>query len=136
MELRDAEERRRREEFARNREATEQALRQQAASTRAQIDEVRDEIRALNGRIEELEHGFKGIILMDIMMPHMDGWTTIRQIVTKGLDKGNIISMVSAKDECDWKLNDLKQYVKNYITKPFDNRQLLQIVKSYFMTPA
>lgn len=59
MELRDAEERRRREEFARSREATEQALRQQAASTRAQIDEVRDEIRALNGRIEELEHALR-----------------------------------------------------------------------------
>ena len=56
MELRDAEERRRREEFARNREATEQALRQQTASTRAQIDEVREEMRALSGRIEELEH--------------------------------------------------------------------------------
>lgn len=59
MELRDAEERRRREDFARNREATEQALRQQAASTRAQIDEVREEMRALNGRIEELEHALR-----------------------------------------------------------------------------
>ncbi|MCU0561025.1 MAG: tol-pal system protein YbgF [Desulfobacterales bacterium] len=59
MELRDAEERRRREDFARNREATEQALRQQAASTRAQIDEVREEMRALSGRIEELEHALR-----------------------------------------------------------------------------
>ncbi|MFO7708110.1 MAG: tol-pal system protein YbgF [Desulfobacterales bacterium] len=59
MELRDAEERRRREEFARNREATEQALRQQAASTRAQIDEVREEMRVLSGRIEELEHALR-----------------------------------------------------------------------------
>lgn len=59
MELRDAEERRRREDFARNREATEQALRQQAASTRAQIDEVREEMRVLSGRIEELEHALR-----------------------------------------------------------------------------
>jgi tol-pal system protein YbgF len=59
MELRDAEDRRRREEFARNREATEQALRQQAASTRAQIDEVREEMRVLGGRIEELEHALR-----------------------------------------------------------------------------
>ena len=82
--------------------------------------------------IQELENGFKGVILMDIMMPHMDGWSTIREIVTKGLDKGNIISMISAKDECDWKFDDLKQYIKNYITKPFDTRQLLHIVKRYF----
>jgi tol-pal system protein YbgF len=56
MELRDAEERRRREDFARNRDATEQALRQQSATIRAQTDEVREEMRVLNGRIEELEH--------------------------------------------------------------------------------
>ena len=84
--------------------------------------------------IQELENGFKGVILMDIMMPHMDGWSTIREIVTKGLDKGNIISMISAKDECDWKFDDLKQYIKNYITKPFDTRQLLHVVKGYFVT--
>lgn len=84
--------------------------------------------------IEELENGFKGVILMDIMMPHMDGWATIREIVTKGLDQGNIISMISAKDECDWKFEDLKHYIKNYITKPFDTRQLLQTVKAYFNT--
>ncbi|RPJ71825.1 MAG: tol-pal system protein YbgF [Desulfobacteraceae bacterium] len=59
IELRDAEERRRREEFARSREATEQALRQQAASTRAQIDEVREEVRALGGRIEEIQHALR-----------------------------------------------------------------------------
>jgi len=85
--------------------------------------------------IEELENGFKGIILMDVMMPHMDGWSTIRHIVLKGLHRGNIISMISAKDECDWKFDDLKPYIHHYITKPFDNRQLLQTVKSYFHTP-
>jgi len=84
--------------------------------------------------IEELEHGFKGVILMDIMMPHMDGWATIREIVTKGLNQGNIISMISAKDECDWRIDDLKQYIINYFTKPFDTRKLLQTVKGYFAT--
>jgi DNA-binding response OmpR family regulator len=84
--------------------------------------------------IEELENGFKGVILMDIMMPHMDGWTTIREIVSKGLNKGNIISMISAKDECDWRFEDLKQYIRNYITKPFDTQQLLYTIKGYFIT--
>jgi DNA-binding response OmpR family regulator len=85
--------------------------------------------------IDELENGFKGVILMDIMMPHMDGWTTIRQIVVRGLDKGNVISMISAKDECDWRFDDLKQYIHHYITKPFDTRQLVNTVKGYFVTP-
>jgi len=87
-----------------------------------------------NGKecIDELEKGFKGVILMDVMMPHMDGWTTIRQIIIQGFHKDNIISMISAKDECDWRFDDLKQYIRNYITKPFDSKQLISIVKGYF----
>jgi tol-pal system protein YbgF len=56
IELREAEDRRRRDEFAKAREANEQALRQMSATLRAQIDELRDEVRALRGRMEELEH--------------------------------------------------------------------------------
>ncbi len=56
FELRDAEERRRREEFTKMREANEQALRQQSATLRAQIDELREEVRTLTGRVEEFEH--------------------------------------------------------------------------------
>jgi len=87
-----------------------------------------------NGKecIDELEKGFKGVILMDVMMPYMDGWTTIRQIIIRGFHKDNIISMISAKDECDWIFDDLKQYIRNYITKPFDSKQLVSIVKGYF----
>jgi len=44
--------------------------------------------------------------------------------------------MISAKDECDWKIDDLKQYIKSYITKPFDTRYLLQTVKGYFVIPS
>ena len=56
IELRDAEERRRREEMARVRETNEQGLRQMSASIRAQIDELREEVRTLGGRLEEMEH--------------------------------------------------------------------------------
>ncbi len=89
-----------------------------------------------NGKdcIDELEHGFKGVILLDIMMPHMDGWTTLRQIINKGFHKENIISMISAKDECDWRFDDLKQYIQNYITKPFDAQSLVMLVRGYFST--
>ncbi|MGE5255329.1 MAG: tol-pal system protein YbgF [Hyphomicrobiales bacterium] len=56
IEMRDAEDRRRRDEISKSRETNEQALRQMSASLRAQIDELRDEVRGLQGRLEELEH--------------------------------------------------------------------------------
>ncbi len=59
IELRDAEERRRREDMARTRDASEQGLRQMSASLRAQIDELREEVRTLGGRLEEMDHSQK-----------------------------------------------------------------------------
>jgi DNA-binding response OmpR family regulator len=80
-----------------------------------------------------LEQGFRGIILMDVMMPGMDGWDTIRQIVERGLYDGNIITMLTAKSEPDSKMDGLQIYVTDYITKPFDSMQLIETV-SYLDT--
>jgi len=82
--------------------------------------------------LDELSKGFKGVILMDIMMPVMDGWDTIREMVKKGYDKGNIISMFTAKDEIDVKVDDLKEFVIDYITKPFDPDDLVKTINEYY----
>lgn len=82
--------------------------------------------------IDELKNGFRGVILMDIMMPIMSGWDTVREIVNEDLYRGIIISMLTAKDLPDPDLNELKGYIKDYITKPFDSEELVSIVKNYF----
>jgi DNA-binding response OmpR family regulator len=79
--------------------------------------------------LEQLEKGFRGIILMDIMMPGMDGWDTIREIVGRGLYRGNLILMLTGKSEPDGKMEGLQEYVTDYITKPFDPRELLGCVR-------
>jgi DNA-binding response OmpR family regulator len=83
--------------------------------------------------IQELKKGFKnGVILMDIMMPGMDGWSTVEKIVNKGYLDGNIITILTAKDIPDKKMEDLRVYITDYITKPFDPDKLVAIVKDYF----
>ncbi len=80
--------------------------------------------------IKELERGFTGIVLMDIMMPFMDGWDTIREIVQKGYAKNVVISIVTAKGTRDHeKMKGLESYVRDYIAKPFDVRVLINNVK-------
>lgn len=80
--------------------------------------------------LAELERGFKGVILMDIMMPFMDGWDTIREIVKRGFTKDVMISIVTAKGTLDHeKMRGLESYVQDYVAKPFNVSELISNVK-------
>jgi CheY-like chemotaxis protein len=78
-----------------------------------------------------LRTGFKGLILMDIVMPGMDGWDTVKAIVDEGLFEGNIICMLTGKEIPDVKMDYLKEYVLDYILKPFESAKLVQICREY-----
>ena len=80
--------------------------------------------------LKELERGFKGVILMDIMMPFMDGWDTIMEIMQRGLEKNVIISILTAIGTPDHeKLRGLEPHIFDYITKPFDTQKLISNVR-------
>jgi CheY-like chemotaxis protein len=81
--------------------------------------------------IRMVEEGFEGLILMDIMMPGMDGWDTIQSLVDKGLVKGNIICMLTGKEQPDDRMKMLKEFILDYIRKPFDQEKFVQTVKAY-----
>lgn len=81
--------------------------------------------------IQELQRGFKGVILMDLMMPFMDGWTTLREIIKQGYDKNVIISIITASGRADpEKIKGLEPYIHEYIQKPFNLERLLADVNS------
>ena len=80
--------------------------------------------------MKALEDGaFKGVILMDVMMPGLDGWDAIRMIVDTGKYKDLIIIMLTAKDIPDQKMEGLQAYVTDYVTKPFEPAELISIIK-------
>lgn len=79
--------------------------------------------------IQELEKGFSGLVLMDVMMPEFDGWDAIRMIIDQGHYRNIIISMLTAMEEPDRKMEGLQAYVTDYITKPFDSGELVDIVR-------
>ena len=81
--------------------------------------------------IKELERGFRGVILMDIMMPFMDGWDTIEEITKRGYETNVVISILTAKGTPDHeKMRGLESHIYDYITKPFDVEQLILHVKN------
>jgi CheY-like chemotaxis protein len=81
--------------------------------------------------IAELEKGFRGVILMDIMMPKKDGWETIEEMIDRDLMEGNVVAMLTARDIPDRELEQMKEHVIDYITKPFEADEIVAIVKGY-----
>jgi DNA-binding response OmpR family regulator len=86
-----------------------------------------------NECINILQKGFSGVVLLDVMMPDMDGWDTIKAILDNSLTEGIIIVMLTAKSVPDTKMIGLQEYVIDYITKPFDNEDLIEKTR-FFMS--
>ena len=80
--------------------------------------------------LSEVENGFKGVILMDIMMPEMDGWETIRELIDRGLMNGLFIEIITAKGTPDRdKMKGLESYIEDYLAKPIDIEELISSIK-------
>lgn len=67
------------------------------------------------------------LLLLDIMLPGMDGWQVCRAI--RQISSIPII-MLSAKDEIFDKVLGLELGADDYITKPFDPKELIARVKA------
>ncbi len=67
------------------------------------------------------------LILLDVMLPGMDGWQVLREI--RQGSKVPII-MLTAKDETFDKVLGLELGADDYITKPFENKELIARVKA------
>lgn len=85
--------------------------------------------KAFNGReaLEILDSQEIQLVIMDIMMPEMDGLTATMKIRE---DKNIPLIMLSAKSEDADKVLGLNMGADDYITKPFNPLELIARVKS------
>lgn len=80
--------------------------------------------------LDEINKGFKGVILMDLMMPVMDGWETINQIIKRGYADDVAISIITGKGTKDFqKMSILGSYIFDYLAKPLNVDQLISSVE-------
>ena len=69
------------------------------------------------------------IILLDIMLPSMDGWQVCREI----RKKSNVpIIMVTAKQETFDKVLGLELGADDYIVKPFETKEVIARIKAVY----
>ena len=61
--------------------------------------------------------------ILDVMMPKMDGFTVLRKIREKNITIP--VMMLTARSEIDDKVEGLDLGANDYLTKPFESRELL-----------
>ena len=67
------------------------------------------------------------LVLLDVMMPVMDGWTVCKTI--RAESKTPVI-MLTAKGEVDDKVMGLKTGADDYVTKPFEMKELMARIEA------
>ena len=72
------------------------------------------------------------LILLDVMMPQMDGWETLKAIRESKNYKSVPIIMATAVNDEQKQISGLKFGADDYITKPFEIEELLARMRSLF----
>jgi len=86
-------------------------------------------VEAFNGTqaIEQVRNSLPDLVLLDIMMPDIDGFEVLR--VVREISSVPVI-MLTAKGEEDDRVRGLEYGADDYITKPFSPRELVSRVRA------
>ena len=78
-----------------------------------------------------LHHGLEGdydLVLLDVMLPGMDGWQVLQQLRQAGRD--TTVLFLTARDDVDDRVKGLELGADDYLVKPFAFSELLARVRT------
>ena len=73
-------------------------------------------------------------MLLDLMMPVMDGWTVLEEMRSLGLRRPKII-VISARTAAGDRARAARYDVDGFMAKPFDMDELLEVVRAALPAP-
>ncbi len=94
---------------------------------RQEKDEVDHFADGLEG-LEAIETGIYDVVILDVMLPHMNGFEIVKRARQKGIHTP--ILMLTAKSEVDDKVMGLDCGADDYLTKPFATKELLARIRA------
>ena len=71
------------------------------------------------------------MVLMDVVMPGVNGFQATRQIARNSSTKHIPIVIVSTKDQATDRVCGKRQGACDYLTKPVDEQQLIDVIKQH-----
>jgi len=91
-----------------------------------------DTMAANNGEeaLARIRERLPDLILLDVMMPRMDGFETCRHLKNNPATQYLPVIMVTALNELDDKIRGIEAGADDFISKPFNRLELLARVKS------
>ena len=106
----------------------------------SEMAKFRDMLVRNNYQVLEAVNGEKGcemaiehlpdVILMDVVMPEMNGFQATRKI-TRGATTAHIpVVMISTKNQETDRVWGKRQGAKEYLTKPVDEAELMRIIRA------
>ena len=86
-------------------------------------------VHAWNGReaLELMANDMPDIVILDVMMPELDGFETLKQIRNKS--SVPVIMLTAKGDDID-RILGLEMGADDYLSKPFNPRELLARIKA------
>jgi CheY-like chemotaxis protein len=88
-------------------------------------------VRAGEEALRVAERFQPGIILLDVMMPGLDGYQTCRRMRASPLLQDAVIIMLSAKAMPSEQAAGIDAGADDYVTKPFDDSELLEKIRKH-----
>jgi DNA-binding response OmpR family regulator len=72
------------------------------------------------------------LVLLDIMMPGMDGYETCRRIKSSPLGDSVQVILVSSKGTAADRVHGCEALADDYVVRPFDHDEMLSTVRAHF----
>jgi twitching motility two-component system response regulator PilH len=80
--------------------------------------------------VEAAKTNLPDLILMDVVMPNLNGFQATRAISKEATTSQIPVVLVTTKDQETDKVWGMRQGAKAYITKPFTENQLVEVINS------
>ena len=80
--------------------------------------------------LKAVEHEAIDLILLDVMMPGMDGFDVCEALRALPAGRGVPIILLTARDDLDTRLEGMYQGVSEYLTKPINTHELYARVRA------
>ncbi|MEO5963352.1 MAG: response regulator [Thermomonas sp.] len=81
--------------------------------------------------VEAAKREIPDLILMDVVMPNLNGFQATRSITREATTKHIPVILVTTKDQDTDRVWGMRQGAKAYITKPFSESELAEMIAQY-----